>query len=120
MATNATAHVFYGVQLSEERALELFGDMDREDMRTLEDLYYNDSEVEEATGLDFHVFHDDEYSDFLGAYLGRELGSTKEISDGSDSCTFDFDEKIKAEVKKKLKKLDIKESIELYLFTAAS
>ncbi len=120
MATNATAYVFYGVKLSENKALELFGDMDREDMQTLKDLYYNDSEVEEATGLDFHVFHSDEYSNFLGAYLGRELGSTKEISDGSDHKLMRFDAKTMTEVNAKLAKLHITEPVELYLFTDAS
>ncbi len=118
MATNATAHVFYGVQLSEERALELFGDYSSENMRTLDDLEYSDKV--EATGLDFHVFSDAEHSDFLGAYLGRELGSTKEIAEGSDSTVLDFNAEVAADVKNKLAKIvEITEPVQLYLFTDA-
>ncbi|MBI5066095.1 hypothetical protein HZA97_07705 [Candidatus Woesearchaeota archaeon] len=117
MATNATAHVFYGVQLSEERALELFGEYAKEDMRTLDDL--EGSEKVQATGLDLHVFSDDEYSDFLGAYLGRELGSTGEIADGSDFTAMEFNADLAAEVKNKLAKLEIIEPAKLYLFTHA-
>lgn len=118
MATNATAHIFYGVQLSEERALELFGEYSREDMRTLDDLQFSDKV--EATGLDFHVFKDAENSEFIGAYLGRELGSTGEICYGSDFTVLEFNAEIAADVKNKLAKIvEITEPVQLYLFTDA-